>query len=540
MDTDGSPLIGVNILVQGTSVGTITDVDGNFTVDAEPGQVLELSYIGYQDQLVTVTDATTYAIVLLSDSKVLDEVVVIGYGTQKKSHLTGAVAKIDGSDVAAIQATRVDEALGGKLAGVLIQNQDGAPGADPKIQIRAASSISGDSEPLIVVDGFPISGNLATVNPNDIQSLEVLKDAASAAIYGSRGANGVILVTTKRGKSGKPRFSYNTYASTSSRYVGDVEQLKTAGEWAEELEAGIANGTYDLSEADQAVVDYRINAYRNAPDVVAVEDWLFQNGNAMSHDFSMSGGNDDVNYFASVGYQDATGVVITQGFERYNARLNVDAKLGERFKTGLNFNGFMSDRDIVGHDMRDLLRAYSISPIYHTEASIAFVQQLDQEAQALGLAGFDAGYRGGDSPFNNSIYTLEPGMTAQDWHYGRAGNGIGGSGDAGPATKLDNTDRYQKTLFGNLTSYLQYSIVDGLNIRTVLGGDMRDTRDFFSRTLEFDSRGRTTETALDRRYKAIICIERDNAKLCKVPWESRCIRGARSRVSKLLHQWCVA
>lgn len=540
VDTDGSPLIGVNILVQGTSVGTITDVDGNFTVDAEPGQVLELSYIGYQDQLVTVTDATTYAIVLLSDSKVLDEVVVIGYGTQKKSHLTGAVAKIDGSDVAAIQATRVDEALGGKLAGVLIQNQDGAPGADPKIQIRAASSISGDSEPLIVVDGFPISGNLATVNPNDIQSLEVLKDAASAAIYGSRGANGVILVTTKRGKSGKPRFSYNTYASTSSRYVGDVEQLKTAGEWAEELEAGIANGTYDLSEADQAVVDYRINAYKNAPDVVAVEDWLFQNGNAMSHDFSMSGGNDDVNYFASVGYQDATGVVITQGFERYNARLNVDAKLGERFKTGLNFNGFMSDRDIVGHDMRDLLRAYSISPIYHTEASIAFVQQLDQEAQALGLAGFDAGYRGGDSPFNNSIYTLEPGMTAQDWHYGRAGNGIGGSGDAGPATKLDNTDRYQKTLFGNLTSYLQYSIVDGLNIRTVLGGDMRDTRDFFSRTLEFDSRGRTTETALDRRYKAIICIERDNAKLCKVPWESRCIRGARSRVSKLLHQWCVA
>lgn len=498
VDTDGSPLIGVNILVQGTSVGTITDVDGNFTVNAEPGQVLEFSYIGYEDQLVTVTDATTYAIVLLSDSKVLDEVVVIGYGTPKKSHLTGAVAKIDGSDVAAIQATRVDEALGGKLAGVLIQNQDGAPGADPKIQIRAASSISGDSEPLIVVDGFPISGNLATVNPNDIQSLEVLKDAASAAIYGSRGANGVILVTTKRGKSGKPRFSYNTYASTSSRYVGNVEQLKTAGEWAEELETGIANGTYDLSEADQAVVDYRINAYKNAPDVVAVEDWLFQNGNAMSHDFSMSGGNDDVNYFASVGYQDATGVVITQGFERYNARLNVDAKLGERFKTGLNFNGFMSDRDIVGHDMRDLLRAYSISPIYHTEASIAFVQQLDQEAQALGLAGFDAGYRGGDSPFNNSIYTLEPGMTAQDWHYGRAGNGIGGSGDAGPATKLDNTDRYQKTLFGNLTSYLQYSIADGLNIRTVLGGDMRDTRDFFSRTLEFDSRGRTTETALDR------------------------------------------
>jgi hypothetical protein len=148
--------------------------------------------------------------------------------------------------------------------------------------------------------------------------------------------------------------------------------------------------------------------------------------------------------------------------------------------------------------MRDLLRAYSIHPIYHTEASIAFVQDLDQRAQALGLASFDSGYRGGDAPFNNSIYTLEPGMTAQDWHYGRSGNGIGGSGDAGPATKLDNTDRFQKTFFGNVNSYLQYSIVDGLNIRTVLGADIRDTRDFFARSLEFDSRARTNQTALDR------------------------------------------
>ncbi|MEL6924860.1 MAG: SusC/RagA family TonB-linked outer membrane protein, partial [Bacteroidota bacterium] len=126
--------------------------------------------------------------------------------------------------------------------------------------------------------------------------------------------------------------------------------------------------------------------------------------------------------------------------------------------------------------------------------SIAFVQQLDREAQALGLSPFDNGYRGGDAPFNNSIYTLEPGMTAQDWHYGRANNGIGGSGDAGPATKLDNTDRWQKTYFANVSSYLQFDIVDGLNLRTVLGGDLRDTRDFFSRTLEFDSRARTNQT----------------------------------------------
>jgi len=344
------------------------------------------------------------------------------------------------------------------------------------------------------VDGYPISGSLATVNPNDIESIEILKDAASAAIYGSRGANGVVLVTTKKGKSGKASISYNAYVSTSSRYVGDVDQLKTAGEWADILDAGIADGTYDISEVDPALASYRINAFRNSPDVVAAEDWLFRSGNSNNHNLSISGGTDDVNYYASVGYQNTNGVVITQGFERYNARLNVDANLGNKFKTGLNFNGFLGDRDIVGHDMRDLLRAYSVHPIYHTQASIDFVQQLDQQAQALGLAAFDAGYRGGSAPFNNSIYTLEPGDFANDWHYGRSGNGIGGSGDSGPATKLDNTDQYQKTYFGNVSTYLQYNIVEGLDIKTVLGGDIRDSRDFFSRSLEFDSRARTNQT----------------------------------------------
>ncbi|MCP9235244.1 TonB-dependent receptor [Lewinella sp. JB7] len=497
-DTDDIPLIGVSVLKATTTSGTVTDLDGNFQLEVSPGDVLQFSYTGYATQTVEITGQSELNVTLATDAQLLDEVVVVGYGYRKKSHNTGAIAQIGGEDVAAIQATRVDEALAGKLSGVLIQNQDGAPGADPKIQIRAASSISGDSEPLIVVDGYPIVGSLATVNPNDIESLEVLKDAASAAIYGSRGANGVILVTTKSGTPGKARFSYDGYVSTSHRYVSDVEQLKTAGEWANELDAGIANGTYDVSELDPALLNFRLNAYRNAPDVVAVEDWLFRSGSNMSHNFSVSGGTDDVNYFASVGYLDAEGIVITQGFERYNARLNLDAKLGDRFSTGLNFNGFMSDRDIVGHDMRDLLRAYSIHPIYHTEASIAFVQQLDQQAQSLGLDPFDDGYRGGDAPFNNSIYTLEPGMTAQDWHYGRSGNGIGGSGDAGPATKLDNTDRFEKTFFGNISSYLQFSIAEGLNLRTVLGGDMRDTRNFFSRTLEFDSRARTNQTALDQ------------------------------------------
>ncbi len=497
-DENNAPIPGVNVVVVNTTRGVQTDFDGNYSIEVSAGESLRFSYIGYASQTIEISNQSTVDITLTEDTAQLDEVVVIGYGTRRKSSLTGAVAKVQGGEIAAIQAQRVDEALGGKLSGVLIQNQDGAPGADPKIQIRAASSINGNSNPLIVVDGYPISGSLATVNPNDIESLEVLKDAASAAIYGSRGANGVILVTTKKGRSGKATFSYNTYTSTSSRYLRDNIKT-TAGDYAELARRNIANGTFNVSDLDPAIVDFRLNGFANSPDVVGVEDWFFRNGSSMNHDFSMSGGTEDVNYFASIGYLNTEGVAITQAFERVNARLNIDAKLGERFRTGVSFNGFISDRDIVGHDMRDLLRAYSVHPIYHTEASIAFVQQLDQQAQALGLASFDSGYRGGaDAPFNNSIYTLEPGDTAQDWHYGRSGNGIGGSGDAGPATKLDNTDRYQKTYFGNLTSYLQFQIIDGLNVKTVLGADLRDTEDYFWRGLEFDSRARSTQTALDQ------------------------------------------
>ena len=493
---DGSPIPGVNVVVQGTLTGATTDFDGNFTISAASGDVLSISYVGFITQAVTLAEETTLNITLQESYDQLDEIIVTGYGTRKKSSLTGAIAKIGGDDIAAIQATRADDALAGKLAGVFIQNQNGEPGADPKIQIRAASSISGDSNPLVVVDGYPISGSLVTVNPNDIESLEVLKDASSAAIYGSRGANGVILVTTKKGRSGKPSFSYNAYASTSSKYVDNI--LKSGPEWAAFARQEIAAGNWNLSQIDPAFVEYRLSAYEDSPGAISPEDWLFRNGSTMNHDFSVSGGTKDVNFYASLGYQNTEGVVITQGFERVNARLNLDAILTDKLKAGLSFNGFTSHRDIVAHDMRDLLRAYGVHPIYHTEESIAFVQRLDQQAQSLGLAAFDRGYRGGDAPFNNSIYTLQPGMTAQDWHYGRANNGIGGSGDAGPATKLDNADRWQKTYFGNLSSYLQMDLADGLNIKTVFGADLRDTQDYYYQGLEADSRARTTQTDLDQ------------------------------------------
>ncbi|MDA9252637.1 TonB-dependent receptor [Flavobacteriaceae bacterium] len=492
-DSNSLPLLGVNVTVKNSTNGTQTDFDGNFSIEVKTGDILRFSYIGFVNQDVLIRNQTQILVVLAEDLNLLDEIVLTGYGSRKRSQLTGAVAKIGGNEVAALQVARVDEALAGKLSGVLIQNQDGSPGAAPKIQIRAASSISGASNPLVVVDGYPISGGIQSVNPNDIQSIEVLKDAASAAIYGSRGANGVILITTKKGTSGKATFSYNAYTSLSNKYRENI--LMSGPEWAAHSRAQIAAGNWasTVNNQDPAFLEYRLNAYENSPGAISPEDWLFQTGQSNTQDFSMSGGTDDVNYFASVGYQDIEGVVITQGYERFNFRANVDAKLNDKLKAGISANGFSSKRDILGHDMRDLLRSYGVHPVYHTAESIAFVQQLDVQAQNLGLSAFDNGYRGSGYEAS-SIFDLEPGMAAQDWHYGRANNGIGGSGDAGPAAKLDNVESWEKSYFANVNGYLEYTISDDLNVKTVLGGDIRDSQTYSHRLLGFDSRARTSQT----------------------------------------------
>ncbi len=490
-DAENAPIPGVAVKVVGTSVGAYTDDEGSYAVNAKKGDSIRFSFIGFTTQTIAYTGQPSLDVNL--SETVFDEVVVVAYGTQRKSHNTGAIGSLKGRDVAAIQSTRVDEALAGKLAGVLIQNQNPEPGAAPKVQVRAASSLSGDSGPLIIVDGYQISGNLATINPNDIESIEVLKDAASAAIYGANGANGVILVTTKKGEVGKVQYGYNSYVSVSQKYRKNI--LMSGPEWAALSRSEIAAGNWDLSQVDPAFVEYRLSAYENSPGAISPEDWLFQNGFSTSHNFNMSGGSEKARYYGSVGYQNTEGVAITQGFERFNARLNVDMNLTDKLSAGISFNGFTSQRDILAHDMRDLLRAYGVHPVYHTQESIDFVQGLNSEALALGLDPFDDGYRGGVGP--TSIFDLQVGDRVDDWHYGRNNNGIGGSGDAGPAQKLDNAERWQKTFFGNLTAYLQYEIIDGLTLRTAFGGDLNNTEDYYYQGLAADSRARADQTDLD-------------------------------------------
>ncbi|WP_406682864.1 TonB-dependent receptor [Seonamhaeicola sp. MEBiC1930] len=565
-DEGGVPIPGANVTIENTTKGAATDFDGKFTIEVVNGDVLVVSYIGYITQSISITNQENLEIGLIEDAAKLDEVVVVGYGTRKKSHLTGAVAKVGGDDVASIQAARVDDALAGKLPGVLIQNQSGNPGADPKIAIRAASSITGNSNPLIVVDGYPISGTLATVNPNDIESIEVLKDAASAAIYGSRGANGVILVTSKKGKSGKIQFAYDGFTSFSEKYRDNINM--TAGEWGQHAQAQIANGNWDVSELESIApgyVDYKLWAFNNAPDVVAIEDYVFSGGSTQSHNFSASGGGENSNLFASVGYQDIDGVTVTQEFERVNARLNADFKLGDKFKTGLSFNGYTSERTALEHDLRDILRAGSVHPIYHTAESIAFVQEMEARHQALGLRVDRRGNVNGFQAFDDrrpgldiegthgarSIYDLQPGDPAWDWHYGRNGNGIGSSSNPGTASLIDNKSNTQKEYFANVSAYLEYSILEGLNIKTVLGADIRDTRANQHYLAGGDNNGDLEDTYLNQQelkrtsvlsettlnYSTVLNDKHDISVLIGIEFQKNYIEGvsvAGSNVTQLL------
>jgi TonB-dependent SusC/RagA subfamily outer membrane receptor len=219
LDVSGEPLIGVNIVLQGTGVGTLTNLDGEFAIDVpSSSSVLVFSYMGYQSREIVASKSNLGNIILEEMAQNIDEVVVVGYGVQKKSHLTGSVSKYSDDNLGNQAVSRLDQALQGKIAGVNISNVSSEAGAAPQVRVRGMGSISASNEPLIVVDGYPMADGLSFVDMNDVESIEVLKDAASAAIYGSRGANGVILITTKSGNISKAKYSVKVYSGIKHAY----------------------------------------------------------------------------------------------------------------------------------------------------------------------------------------------------------------------------------------------------------------------------------------------------------------------------------
>lgn len=341
-DASGETLPGVNITVKGKAEGTQTDFDGNYVINVENTDTLVFSYVGFKTVEKGVGANTTLNVSLEEDASALNEVVVIGYGSAKKSDLAGAVAQLKPEAFEEQPITRVEDALQGRIAGVNITNTSGSPGADTKIRIRGINSITGANGPLVVVDGI-FGGDLRTINPNDIASIEVLKDASALAIYGSRGANGVILISTKKGK-GKPKVSvdyFTTVTTLRKKYEGRLSSAAFA-----RRQNDIA---FDLTPDELPFSESDINALQANP--IDYEDELFRTAISQNVQASVSGGNDKFNYFISGNFADQEGIMITSGFKRYSLRSNLESKVNDKFTVGLNL---YANREVRLNDPRSI------------------------------------------------------------------------------------------------------------------------------------------------------------------------------------------
>ncbi|WP_084708890.1 SusC/RagA family TonB-linked outer membrane protein [Siansivirga zeaxanthinifaciens] len=360
---DGQPLPGATVLIKGMTKGTSTDFDGNYILEASPQSTLVFSYVGYATQSVLVGNQKTINVNLVADNK-LDEVVVIGYGTQRKSDLTGAVSSISSEDIASLPVARVDQALQGRAAGVQVTQTSGAPGAGTSIRVRGGNSITGNNQPLWVVDGIIVGTNfnLNNLNANDIKSVEILKDASSIAIYGSRGANGVILVTTKNGANiggGKPQVNVGIYTSTQlvperPAFLSQAEQIAYTNEDAR------FRGVAEPFPGNPS--DYPDNDYF---------DLLLDPSPIYNADLSIAGSseNGNVNYYNSLNFFHQDGLIKNSGIEKYIFRSNVDFKLSDKLKAGfrVNYSRIKQDNGVVAYG--GLLNILPTQPIYNDDGS---------------------------------------------------------------------------------------------------------------------------------------------------------------------------
>ncbi|MEM1321659.1 MAG: TonB-dependent receptor [Bacteroidota bacterium] len=439
----GLPLIGATITVKGTSAGTITDVNGNFSIDAEEGAVLIITYTGFKMQEVTVGAETVYNVVLQPDVALLDDVVVIGYGTQKKSHLTGSVSKVENKNLDQIAVARVDEALIGQVSGVNIQASSAEAGAAPTITIRGFGSVNANTGPAVIVDGLVVDADfLGNLDMNDIESFEILKDAASAAIYGSEGSNGVIMITTKSGQAGKTQFSYETYFGRKEAFGSDAYK-KSVAEWAAK----------ELAENGELS-----NTTLYAQEIVAVtgidRDWqdvFFDGGNISSHSFSARGGSDRTTFSASLRTLGDEGVVITDNYRIYAGKLKMDTRITDNLKFGLSATPSYSKRRALPTSIHNPIRQSPWLPIYHTEETLQFI---DRNAYP------DVGV--GD-------YFLENHLINRDINGDGSSSRPRTSGDMNPYAQYVEREHYEFRTNLLASTYLNYEIAEGLTARTSLG-----------------------------------------------------------------------
>ncbi len=339
-DQDGESLIGVNVLIKGTATGTVTDIDGSYSLEvADENSILVFSYTGYVSQELMVGGRSSINVTMSEDVKELQEIVVIGYGTQRKKDLTGSISSVDADEYKNQPVNRLDQILQGRTAGVNVTNSSGAPGGTTSIRIRGANSINGNNDPLYVVDGF-VGADFRDVNPSDIETIQVLKDASATAIYGSRGSNGVVLITTKSGVAGDPKLSVTArYITSEILDTWDVLDAKTFAEIANER-ARTLGTSEPFTSAD-------ISRFASGGGT----DWqdeLLRTGTGQEFQVDYSGGSDAITYFISGNYFDQDGIIINSDYKRYSLRTNIKANLSEKLKANLKMNFIRRENNNTG------------------------------------------------------------------------------------------------------------------------------------------------------------------------------------------------
>jgi TonB-linked SusC/RagA family outer membrane protein len=456
-DENGSPFPGVSIVVRNSQTGTATDANGEFRLsvpDALAGElVIVASFVGYKNQELVVGNSGEINFGMTVDTKSLNDVVVVGYGTQNKSSITGSVASLPMKNVASQPLTSLDQALGGQIAGVNVAQTKGAPGGGVSVRVRGTGSIGAGNEPLYVIDGFPVSNDfnstfnpLSSINPNDIESIEILKDASAAAIYGSRGSNGVVLVTTKHGKAGKTTVQLDTYYGVQQ--VASKIDMLNAREYAEYNTEARNNAWIDKGGKASDPNSLRPAAlqipemFMNPESLGKGTDWqdeVFRTAPIQNHQLSVSGGNDKTTFFLSGAYFKQDGIVMNTGFERYSARVNLDHHISNNISVGLNLSPSFAtnrmlpveDQVFAGGILGSALSLPPTVPVYNPDGSFTTLL--------------------GPSP--NNVGVIDNPVAI--------------------ASKVKDKKTIFRTL-GNI--YAEIKIVDGLKFRTSFGLDYSDAR----------------------------------------------------------------
>ncbi|MEX2594228.1 MAG: SusC/RagA family TonB-linked outer membrane protein, partial [Anditalea sp.] len=413
VDKDGLPLPGVTVTVPGTTYGTVTDLDGNYSITVPEGSSLVFSFIGFERQTVVVGNKSTIDVTLNEELASLDEIVVIGYGSQERKDISTAISSVSSEDLKDRANSNFAQSIQGKMAGVRVTNNNTAPGGGSNIVIRGVSSINASNSPLIVIDGFPIKEGynktenpLNSINPADIESIEVLKDASSSAIYGTQAANGVILVTTKKGKTGKPSFSVNASSGVQSminkvdvlnrdQFLQMMDESRAAAyviedpnfgtnnpeaplwQWTDSDETRISNwrnhSQYSGGMQDPYEMFYRwitvTDTTKNSPHNTDWQDVISQMGRVDDVQLSASGGTDNVTYRVSGGYFGQKGIIKTSGYDRFSFRANIDMKVNEWMKMGIMLAPSLENTDVLsntegGNSNNPFYNALSLPPIW--------------------------------------------------------------------------------------------------------------------------------------------------------------------------------